>query len=342
MTSDQSSTPVPAADTNWLAAYLYYTGSWETFITKAVEPFVQQVLQNQWAEQFFFIRYWEKGPHIRLRFKGNSSTLENKIKPELINHFSAYFAAHPSDRPTPEWLKELPEADQWFPNNSIQFITYEPETERYGGEPGLLIAEQQFQSSSQAVFAILNKSQAWEYSRALGVAIQLHLGFAFAVGMDVQEAAHFFSFVFKNWSPHSYQSYDEPVLSDQLQERQTEVLQAFQTTFNHQKSTLLPLFQTIWEALEEDTEFEEDWYNQWIMDMKAVNQAIWKLQTEGKLTIPPWPAIEPSNFSVAQQERWILYDSYVHMTNNRLGILNRDEGYLGYLLKEGLSEMVLS
>lgn len=39
-------------------------------------------------------------------------------------------------------------------------------------------------------------------------------------------------------------------------------------------------------------------------------------------------------------ERWLIYDSYVHMTNNRSGVLNRDEGYLGYLMAKSVELLI--
>ena len=45
------------------------------------------------------------------------------------------------------------------------------------------------------------------------------------------------------------------------------------------------------------------------------------------------------DFPKANQERWAIYDSYVHMTNNRLGILNRDEAYLAYIMVEMVAEL---
>ena len=59
------------AQKQWLAAYLYYSGNWEKFLTNSVKPFVEDILDRKLAEQYFFIRYWERGPHIRLRFKGD-------------------------------------------------------------------------------------------------------------------------------------------------------------------------------------------------------------------------------------------------------------------------------
>jgi len=212
---------------SWLSAHLFYNEPWEKFLTQAVTPFVAQILTNGLAEQFFFIRYWEKGPHIRLRFKGNPEVLENQVKPKLVQYFLDYFQAHPSQRTDPTGLSEIPAAYQWYPNNSIQFISYEPETERYGGEAGILIAESQFQASSEAVLAVMREKNNWDYDQALGTAIQLHLGFAFAAGMDFSETVAFFAGIFRNWLPRAYFSYQEHLTPTEVNAQHEAVLKAF-------------------------------------------------------------------------------------------------------------------
>jgi hypothetical protein len=325
---------------SWLAAYLYYAEPWETFLCDAVLPFVENMKQQQLADQFFFIRYWEKGPHIRLRLKGKNADLEKYVKPALVKHFTSYFQTYPSSRVEPAWVSSLPDVQQWLPNNSIHFVTYEPETDRYGGKQGIAIAEKQFQASSEAVLNILQEKGKWEYSQALGVAIQLHLGFAAAAGMNLPEAKFFFSKVFENWLPKAFVAYPKPTSPNELQTRRNEILQAFHHTYQMQKPVLLPLFQTIWTALNNREEFEQAWFTTWLHHMQSIGRELRQVQMQGKLLTPPnYPVLSQQLCSFEQLQRWAIYDSYVHMTNNRLGILNHDEGFVGYLLSKGLEEI---
>ena len=328
------------ADKKWLAAYLYYNEPWEEFLSKAVKPFIEDIMNNNLAEQFFFIRYWEQGPHIRLRFKGDPTLLDEQIKPKLISHFNDYFKENPSKREDSDWVKNLPEDRQWFPNNTIQFIDYEPEVTRYGGEDGILIAEEQFQFSSKAILAILEESDEWDYNRALGAAIQLHLGFIYALDMNVDEAYKFFERVFHNWLPRAYYSYEGALSQEELEKRKAETLEAFQQNFESQKEVLESFVKQIWEAFNDQQEFEQDWLNDWLDNMNVTGKKLRKAQLEGKLIPPEWYKINNTNrVAKENQQRWAIYDSYVHMINNRLGILNRDEGYLGYLIKESLKSL---
>src|SRR5260221_3291373 len=86
----------------WLSAHLYYAPPWEEMLVQAIQPFVEGILAKQWANQFFFIRYWERGPHIRLRFKGETNVLEQIAKPELARVFISYCDQKPSQRQKPE------------------------------------------------------------------------------------------------------------------------------------------------------------------------------------------------------------------------------------------------
>jgi len=45
-------------------------------------------------------------------------------------------------------------------------------------------------------------------------------------------------------------------------------------------------------------------------------------------------------YSDAKLERWMHMADYMHMTNNRLGILNRDESYMAFLLTESLQRIL--
>lgn len=317
-----------------LAAYLFYTGNWEEFLNQAVKPFVEWVLENKLADNYFFIRYWERGPHIRLRFFGDENVLNDTVKPRLIEHFETYFKEHPSDRIEPEWQKNLPEDQKLFPNNSIQFITYEPEIERYGGTVAITTGEKQFQESSNAIFEIIKDYQPWSYDKALGAAIQMHLGFAWALGMDKQDTIDFFSIVFQSWFPRAVHEGLFANNQEMTQEQKMkETMDAFSQQFESQQGTLVPYVQDFWDALSEGGEFEEVWFNNWITGMQSVKQELINIQQDNQLVIPRMYHQQESS---SEKDLWHIYDSYVHMTNNRLGILNRDEGYLGYLIGQSL------
>ena len=328
------------SEKTWLAAYLFYGEPWENFLTGTVQPFVNEILEKKQADQFFFIRYWERGPHIRLRFKGDAGVLEEKVKPRLDEYFDNFFKENPSQRETFEGLEKLPPEHQWLPNNSIQYIEYEPETERYGGPVAILIAEKQFEISSRAVWAVIEECEKWDYDRALGAAIQLHLGFAFSMGMNLVETAAFFSRIFTVWFSRAY-GYAPGVSPEELKERQEITMKAFEENFERQSPTLVPYHRTIWEAFTQGASFEQEWLNRWLEGMAGIRDELKAVQQQKELIIPQWYTQERlQEIPKDHQELWSILESYIHMTNNRLGILNRDEAYLGYLIKESLNKLM--
>ncbi len=320
----------------WLAAYLYCAPPWEDFLRDAVQPFAERMLDQRLADQFFFIRYWERGPHIRLRFRGDRATLEQALKPALDAFFSDYWKNHPTIREEPEWPHPVPEVEPWFPNDTVQYIPYEPEVARYGGPAGIGIAEEQFEVSSRAVLAILAESEAWSYDRALGAAIQLHLGFAHALGMDLPETVAFYSLFADSWFISVYE-HDPDLPAETLEQRQEVARQAFAESYAQQKAVLVPYHETLWNALEEEVLFEQEWVNTWVHAMKRIGAALEQAQQQGALAAPPGFQPQPHGpVPEARQQLWSIWISYVHMTNNRLGILNRDEAYLSYLMQQSL------
>ncbi len=325
----------------WLAIYIYYAEPWEKLLVEAVKPFTENVLQNGLAEQFFFIRYWERGPHIRLRFKGETAILENKLKPRLTEHFKQYFEQNLSKRSEPKWAEDTPEKNKWYPNNSIQFVDYKPETERYGGSAGIKIAERQFEASSKAILAIIEENlKSWDYTRALGAAIQLHLGFAYALGMKLDEMSIFFTHFFENWLPRAYYFFEKEIPNEEIKKRKLATLNTFKKNLKSQQETLFPFIGAVWAALNEGQGFEQEWLNIWVADMKKIRHKLNAVQKDKNLIPPEWYMQKDNgDFPIQHQERWAIYDSYVHMINNRLGINNRDEAYLSYLLVESIKQI---
>ncbi|MEM8907428.1 MAG: thiopeptide-type bacteriocin biosynthesis protein [Bacteroidota bacterium] len=328
----------------WLSAYLYYNEPWETFLVEAVAPYIKTAMQTGIAEQYFFIRYWDRGPHIRLRFKGAAGAVNRILRPNLEEHFLSYFDSKPSQRTDPNYPPSFPEHFKWIPNNSVVFVPYEAEIRRYGGPEAIHLAELQFQASSDvALHSLERRFRNWSYDDALGLAIKLHLIFVDAMRMDLSEAMAFFHFLYHNWLPRSFRYYHKKLSrADYLRQAQ-EVTEAFAQSFDLQKANLIPFHQALWEALKTGDEFEEATLNQWRQSNQSIREQLGKLAEQGQLVDrPSEEEYALLNNSVLDQLKllcWSIYGDYFHMTNNRLGILNRDEGFVAYLMMESLKAL---
>jgi thiopeptide-type bacteriocin biosynthesis protein len=320
---------------SWLSAHLFYEEPLEKLLLRVVKPACHMLLRDNLISKFFFIRYWEGGPHIRLRVKGNEEELK-EIEPFIRQHFSQFINLYPSVRYDPEWIKSLPKNLQWHPNNTMQLIRYEAETERYGGIYGVPIAEKQFEASSKAVLEAIGNSIKWDLTRALGLAIQLHLSFAYAVGMQLEEAILFFSWISSNWLLMAYWR-GKKLTNEDHEMESSKVLDCFKIQYQQQEKSLMPFCLKLWKNLQSASAFEQEWLTNWVDDMSAISVILKDQHKNNNLLIPTGVPKEliPSSEPVL----WCLYDSFIHMTNNRLGVLNRDEAYVAFLIKEALSKL---
>src|SRR6266498_3130259 len=117
----------------WLYAKLYTgTGTADQVLNHLVGPLVRSCIASGAANAWFFIRYDDPDWHLRLRLHGEPRRLYAEVLPSLEA------AAAP-----------LLEAGQLW---RMQLDTYEREVERYGGDQGVELAEQELDDRSEAVF----------------------------------------------------------------------------------------------------------------------------------------------------------------------------------------------
>ncbi|WP_250564286.1 lantibiotic dehydratase [Sphaerisporangium fuscum] len=118
----------------WLYAKLYA-------VPEAQDPLLRDHLPQLLREidgsvdRWFFIRYLDPDPHIRLRLHGDPEALRATVLPALARHCRAWQRAGAM--------------------RALTLDTYEPETGRYGGPAALPHAERLFCLDSQSVIAQL-------------------------------------------------------------------------------------------------------------------------------------------------------------------------------------------
>lgn len=118
----------------------------EAIITTILPDLVHILQQNQWIDQWFFIRYADPKPHLRLRFHMKDVTNLQAIIALIYN------TVQPWQIQNKIW--------------KIQTDTYQREIERYG-ENTMLLSEQLFHYDSQMMIRLLptlqNEEQRWKY-----------------------------------------------------------------------------------------------------------------------------------------------------------------------------------
>jgi thiopeptide-type bacteriocin biosynthesis protein len=119
----------PGSD--WLYAKLYAGGAVaERLIGRSLNRFARDVLGAGLADDWFFIRFRDPRPHVRVRFRGDPEALSGPLTARLYS-----------------WAAELIDEGAC---GSLVLDTYERELERYGGELGMETAERVFGVDSRA------------------------------------------------------------------------------------------------------------------------------------------------------------------------------------------------
>ena len=120
----------------WLYLKIYASESVaDRILTETLRPFLA-ANRDGW-DRWFYIRYADPEPHLRLRFHGDPAHLSGTVLPRLH-----------------QLLTPLLQAGLCW---KIQLDTYEPELERYGGVQGLLLAERWFECDSEGALEQLGR-----------------------------------------------------------------------------------------------------------------------------------------------------------------------------------------
>lgn len=199
----------------WLSFHFFPVEAQDVFLTRALKPFLEQYIWPQKDARAFFVRYQdEKGPHIRIRLRGEADWLETMIKPA----FEGWFA----DRG--EWSVEV----------------YEPEAERFGGESALAWAEEHFHVSTRVVLDRIARPQ-FTYGDAMFDALRLHVIAVYSAGFTKERSRWYFGQLYEQWLPLFFAADDAALAQD--------ITDAFEKTFAPQKEQLQATLDAFWKSL---------------------------------------------------------------------------------------------
>lgn len=121
---------------DWLFAKLYCSPSHaDRLLLELVKPLVEEAQSAKRIDGWFFVRYADPHWHLRLRLHGDPAVLDAQVLPRLLERAEQHFS----------------QGTLW----RLEFDTYEPETERYGGAVAIGIAERLFQLDSETCLRLL-------------------------------------------------------------------------------------------------------------------------------------------------------------------------------------------
>lgn len=284
---------VKSAAHQWFVAYLFYPGDLDLMLKELIAPFIREFSPDL---NWFFIRYWENGGHIRLRIKTEISlhdVLAKALEKRAGNFFIQYPAAGALNASASTAVTGSLSTDQ-----TIQFSVYEPETMRYGNQQSLPWAELHFFKSSAFILD-------WICTRKPGAsvllqALRLHLVLLLATGWEIFRLITVCNFFIDGWLSRLYISGTDTAVQKIFW------LKEFEISFNRTKEVILPASKVFWEEVTSGT-------------------ADKKLQDLLKENILIMQNYQQAEF---EETKYIeIMTSLMHMNNNRLGISNQEEAY---------------
>lgn len=150
----------------WLYVKLYLPADIEDdVITGPLQEFTNLSILTGAADSWFFLRYSDPLPHLRIRFRGEPERLTDTLLPLLFR-----------------WAAKLHE-DQLC--TTLVVDTYDREIERYGGLQGVEIAESIHCADSQAVPDLLDAATSAQASDRLSVAVLSINDLLTSLGYDI-------------------------------------------------------------------------------------------------------------------------------------------------------------
>lgn len=120
----------------WLSVKVYGApGVVDDVLFRILAPLANDLVQSGVITKWFFIRYGDPDWHVRMRFEGDAGRLGGEVLPAIRTRINPELTSCVLSR--------------------LEVFTYAREVERYGGEEGILLAEQLFFEESRFLSGFL-------------------------------------------------------------------------------------------------------------------------------------------------------------------------------------------
>ncbi|KOU13943.1 hypothetical protein ADK52_37315 [Streptomyces sp. WM6372] len=262
----------------------------DAFVTEALAPLMDGRYGPD-GGSWFFIRYHEGGPHLRIRFRGAAADVD-ELAAEI-----ALLAAEtiPVTGPLPGRHGEVSAA------------RYEPETERYGGPAALPVAEEVFVHSTRAAVAALRAVPG--RADRLRLALDLAHATAHALGLDELDSAGWLRRHAASWRwAGEVRTLPGAAVHTRVN-----------TVFAAQRTNLARRARAVCAGLEDGS--ADPWLAQWSRRVRAADA---RLRTAVP-AVPAESAADRPDAPVRTDRRLWVWASQLHMLFNRLGVAPDEE-----------------
>ena len=164
---------VTNVETNWRAVHLFVAEEAHLDTLALEAGSVLASSDDTRSLPWFFIRYTEGGPHLRLRVATADDAVWTTIREAMARSCEALGAGRARDGWAQSVTHPAPTGEIYDPGDHAQ-IAYDPEIQRYGGLDALAIHEELFTLSSDIALQVIGRT-AHNSSDRMGAAMQLML-----------------------------------------------------------------------------------------------------------------------------------------------------------------------
>ncbi|WP_017601287.1 thiopeptide-type bacteriocin biosynthesis protein [Nocardiopsis lucentensis] len=143
----------------WTAVYVHLhrdRDRIDAFLLDRLAPRAEELVSAGLARAWFFLRYWDGGPHLRVRFLDADADAVRAFA-EHMRTAAKETAGDAIELSSADYYARLPQADpdRWHDDGDVVDAVYAPETERYGGPEALEVCEDFFCVSTRISLAVL-------------------------------------------------------------------------------------------------------------------------------------------------------------------------------------------
>jgi len=327
----------------WISVHIFYGREQRVLLLECIAPMLAELEKAGVVDRYFFVRYWEGGPHVRLRVIP-SPGFEEQVKQAVECRLQEFLASRPVFFAVPQvaeqwwrrsFILEYGEAELHrkygpegiiprYPENTFHYIPYEPEYARYGGPEGMEISERHFHVSSRMALERLT----WDNMHAGGVRIaqtvQIMLGLCFAF-LETQEAVARFTMEYAtSWYRRFFDGKASVLNAQVLPMADLAVGRVSRRIRRAAQDFQAGTFHAI-------TRQDAEWFDHG----RRLRSEMRTLIQNGRVRVSDMPRrADASDDSLASLIALLF--SYVHMTNNRLGASLSEEVGMAYLVSRSL------
>ncbi|WP_337171371.1 thiopeptide-type bacteriocin biosynthesis protein [Gemmatimonas aurantiaca] len=302
----------------WVGAHIYLEPNagrqaYDDVLRRAIAPTARACIRRGDASRFFFIRYGENGPHLRLRLRIGRRNFAS-TKALLEDELAAQLTATRLGAPVPA----LPEPAQPSSLSGVWWVPYVPETARYGGSGALPLCEVLFATSSELACRVVETFSLDALESRYGIALSAMVALLAISGVGRNGASRIAQLHRNHWL-------GARLRVGQVTSATTEVVDQLAVGDGHSE-----MIERVWAAASFEVDQLPEPLCDFVENTLPLMAALRNLCASGGVVIKDAPANDWEEACSA------LLPSLLHMSNNRFGILPSEESVLAEMIVRAL------